>query len=153
ARDGIFANEIRSDGSYSRWMASAPYFRAPWTSQIGPNRYHLRRLTFARRWLEDPAVADNELLIFEAYPWHSTSVTAAMRPPGAIIDEFVWQPIGEIPVPYVFAFGKPWHHIADSLGLPLADALGFGGRPYGSAVPGRAVRVYQLPHGHSLVVE
>jgi hypothetical protein len=153
ARNGVFADEIREHGSYRRWMATAPYFRSPWTTEVGPNRYYLRRLTFARRWLDDPTVAKHELLIFEAYPWHSISVTAAMKPPGAIIDEFVWQPIAEIDVPVVFAFGKPWHHVADKLGLPLAEALGLGGRPFGSAVPGRAVRIYELPQGQRLVVE
>jgi len=153
ARDGIFANEIREHGSYSRWMATAPYYRAPWTTTVGPNRYFLRRLTFARRWLNDNTVVERELLIFELYPWHSTSVTGAMKPPGAIIDEFVWRPIGEIKVPFVFAFGRPWHDVAHNLNLPPVCALGLGGRPYGSAVAGRAIRVYELPSGQQLVVE
>jgi hypothetical protein len=81
ARDGIFADEIRQHGSYSAWMATGPYFRAPWTTEIGPNRYYLSRLSFARRWLDDPTATQADLLIFEAYPWHSTAVTAPMRPP------------------------------------------------------------------------
>jgi hypothetical protein len=34
ARDGIFADEIRQLGSYSAWMATSPYFRASWTTEM-----------------------------------------------------------------------------------------------------------------------
>lgn len=55
------------------------------------------------------------MLLFELYPWHSTSVTAAIRPPAEIIDQFVWQPIAELPAQEVFAFGAPWTRLAVSL--------------------------------------
>jgi hypothetical protein len=93
ARDGIFADEIRQHGSHSAWMATGPYFRPPWTTEIGPNRYYRSRLSFAQRWLDDPTATQTDLLIFEAYPWHSTAVTAPMRPPPDVVDAFVWQPI------------------------------------------------------------
>ncbi len=152
ARDGIFADEIRQHGSYSAWMATGPYFRAPWTTKIGPNRYYRSRLSFAQRWLDDPTATPTDLLIFEAYPWHSTAVTAPMRPPPDILDAFVWQPIAELPTQEVFAFGQPWNHLVSGLGPPT-DALGLAGRDYGSAVPSRAIRVYALPSGQRLIVE
>jgi len=145
ARDGIFAGEIRQAGSYSRWMTTGPYFRSPWTTEVGPNRYYRSRLGFARHWLQDPAATQTDLLIFEAYPWHSTTITASMQPPPDIVDSFVWQPIAELPTQEVFAFGRPWDYLVKTLGLPLVDALGVGGLAYGSTVPSRAVRIYALP--------
>lgn len=155
ARGGTFASEIVKEyGSYSRWAATGPYLRPPWTlpEEMGTNRYHRARVRFARQWLSDPAVDHRDLLIFESYPWHSKAITAPLRPPPDIIDEFVWQPIAELPVPEVFAFGRPWNDLAQTLGLPLRATFGAGGSPYGSKVPGRAVRVYALPSGQRLVV-
>jgi hypothetical protein len=151
--DGLFATEIRQHGSYSKWMTTGPYYRAPWTTVVGPNRYYLARLSFTRRWLNDPLATYQDLVIFEAFPWHSTSVTAPMQLPPHVIDEFVWQPIAELPARDVFAFGRPWQRLATTLGLPLLRSLGAGGQPYGSAVASRAVRLYALPSGQRLVVE
>lgn len=153
SRGGVFADEIREQGSYSRWMTTGPYLRPPWTTTIGPNRYQRARLAFTRRWLDDPAATHHDMLIFEAYPWHSTLINARLRPPATVIDEFVWQPIAELPTETVFAFGRPWDDVARTLDLRLVDRLGRGGRPYGSCVPDRAVRVYALPSGQHLVVE
>jgi hypothetical protein len=153
ARRGIFADEIRCYGSFSAWMGTGPYLRAPWTTQIGPNVYYRSRISFAARWLDDPTITHHDLLIFEAYPWHSTGVTAPLRPPADVIDAFVWQPIAEFPAREVFAFGRPWNELVTALGLSCVTALGAGGHPYGSVVPSRAVRVYALPSGQRLIVE
>ncbi|PMR63103.1 hypothetical protein C1A38_00525 [Verrucosispora sp. ts21] len=155
ARDGIFAEELKRSGSYSRWATTCPYNREPWTlpHEMGRNRYYLARLEFTRRWLQDPDADHRDLLIFECYPWHSKAVTAPLKPPQAGIEEFVWQPIAELPVQDVFAFGRPWDHLAQALGLPELGRLGSGGKGYGSAVPSRAVRLYSLPSGQRLVVE
>ncbi|MEE6263058.1 anti-phage DNA glycosylase Brig1 [Plantactinospora sonchi] len=153
ARDGLFAAEIRRYGSYREWAATFPYNRDPWTATMGPNRYYRARLRFTRNWLGDPKAAEPDLLIFECYPWHSTSLTAPLRPPREAIEKYVWQPIAELPVEQVFAFGKPWHDLAQALDLPLEAELGAGGSKYGSKVRSRAVRVYRLPSGQSLVVE
>jgi len=152
ARDGLFADEIRRRGAYSAWARTGPYLRRPWTD-VGPNVYFRSRVAFTRRWLEDPAATFEDMLIFEAYPWHSSRVTATIRPPADIVDQFVWQPIAELPTRDVFAFGRPWDHVIRSLGRPLVDALGAGGRDYGSHVASRAVRVYGLPSGQQLIVE
>ncbi|MDH6465056.1 hypothetical protein M2302_005257 [Micromonospora sp. A200] len=155
SREGIFADEIREAGSYSRWSTTCPYNRPPWTlpHQMGRNRYYQARLQFTRRWLQDPSADHPDLLIFECYPWHSKAITAPLRPPPEVIDEFIWQPIAELPVQDVFAFGRPWNDLAQALGLPQKGSLGSGGTDYGSAVPSRAVRAYSLPSGQRLVVE
>jgi len=153
ARDGLFAEEIRRYGGYSSWARTEPYLRPPWTELAGPNPFSRERLTFTRRWLKDSTATSDDMLIFEAYPWHVTTATAAMCPPADIVEEFVWQPIAELPVQDVFAFGRAWDNVAKSLDLPLAAALGAGGRDYGSVVASRAVRVYELLAGQRLIVE
>ncbi|MFC0003616.1 anti-phage DNA glycosylase Brig1 [Micromonospora siamensis] len=154
-RDGIFAEEIRRHFSYSRWATTCPYNRPPWTlpHEMGDNKYYKARLEFTRRWLQDPGADHRDLLIFECYPWHSTSINAPLKPPPEVIDEFVWQPVAELPVQDVFAFGRPWDDLAQVLGLRETSRLGSGGPDYGSSVASRAVRVYALPSGQRLVVE
>ena len=76
-----------------------------------------------------------------------------MRPPPAVIDEFVWAPLGELDLPLVFAFGSEWGRVADQLELPLELQLGRGGIDFGSSVASRTVRLYRLPSGQQLVVE
>ncbi|MEU1686891.1 hypothetical protein [Micromonospora sp. NPDC005707] len=156
SRDGIFAKEIKEEyGSYSRWQTTCPYNRAPWTlpDQMGKNRYYEARLQFTRRWLQEPDADHGDLLIFECYPWHSKAITAPMCPPREVIEEYVWEPIAELPVRDVFAFGRPWDGVAQALRLPLTAKLGSGGTEYGSTVTGRAVRIYSLPSGQRLVTE
>lgn len=153
ARDGLFADEIREHGSYSRWMTTGPYLRPPWTTINGTNRYQQARLTFTQRWLDEPAATHADMLIFEMYPWHSTLRNAVLRAPADIIDQFVWQPIAELPIQHVFAFGRSWHDLATNLGLPLTDSMGRGGRAYGSSVPGRAIRSHAMPSGQQLIAE
>jgi hypothetical protein len=152
-RQGLFADEIRAIGSYSRWINTHPYDRDPWVALRGPNRYYRARLSFTRNWMRDPAASYGDLLMFELYPWHSTSITGIMRCPPDIVDQFIWQPLSELPIDPLFAFGRPWEAVANALNLPLVDALGLGGRRYGSQVSSRAVRVFALPSGQRLVIE
>jgi hypothetical protein len=94
------------------------------------------------------------MLIFELYPWHSTAVTGPMRPPPDTITDFVWNPIGELPVRHVFAFGASWAKLAtSSLHLRQVAVLGRGGRSYGSLVASRTVAVFELPSGQLLIAE
>ncbi|MEV4201609.1 anti-phage DNA glycosylase Brig1 [Micromonospora globbae] len=153
SRDGIFAREIKEEyGSYSRWQTTCPYNRGPWTDVMGRNRYYRARLEFTRNWLQDPGADHRDLLIFESYPWHSTRFRGRFSPPPDVIDQFIWQPIAELPVRDVFAFGRSWHTIAES--LPLDDAGGFdaGSSMYRSTAAGRKVRVHTLPSGQRLIV-
>ncbi|MPR00213.1 hypothetical protein GB931_20295 [Modestobacter sp. I12A-02628] len=154
ARDGLFAEEIRAAGSYSAWARSAPYDRDPWLARYGPNRFYRGRRGFTRRWLGDPAAGYNDMLLWELYPWHSTAVVGRMSPPPHLIRQFVWDPIADIDVRYVFAFGAPWAQLAESdLKLQPAGVFGRGGRDYGSTVASRSVRVFELSSRQLLVTE
>jgi len=152
-RSGRFADELRDDGSYYRWVNTYPYDRDPWVALRGPNRYYRARLAFTRNWLGDPSASYGDLLMFELFPWHSTSITGVMRCPTDIIEEFVWEPLAELPIDHLFAFGRPWEAVANALCLPLVDSLGRGGRRYGSPVVSRSVRVFELLSGQRLVIE
>jgi 5-methylcytosine-specific restriction endonuclease McrA len=151
-RDGIFACEIRERGSYSAWAATFPYLGEEWSRVNGRNRYAWSRLHFAREWLQDQELAADRLLTLELYPWHSTRVTARIAPPAEIIETFVWQPLADIPVEIVFAFGKPWLRVCDALGLPEVGRWGRGGVDLGSPVASRAAVAFALPSGQWVVV-
>ena len=131
---------------------AAPTTETPGRPPTGPIATRSRR-HFARVWLSDPSATLNDLLIVELYPWHSARVTAAMRPPADLLDQFIWKPLSELRVAHYFAFGRPWQRAAEAIGLRRVAALGAGGTPYGSTVPSRAVRIYKTPSDHTLVVE
>lgn len=141
-RDSVFATEIRALGSYSQWAASWPYLRNPWVTEMGKNRHHESRLSFLKTWTDNPRLAADSIVAFELYPWHSTSVTGALRPPATIVRDMVLEPVRALGAP-VFAFGAPWFAMFDALHLELVDMLGAGGRPYGSEVPSRTVAVWK----------
>lgn len=150
-RDGVFADEMRVLGSYSRWAATWPYLRDPWETTIGPNRYHRSRLRFLRQWMDAPQMPDAAMVVVEMYPWHSTAVTSAMRPDPGLIRHWVFEPVRALDAP-VFAFGAPWLDLLPRLGLREVDRLGRGGRAFPSAVPSRTVVVYDLD-GVPLIAE
>ncbi|MGN9811523.1 anti-phage DNA glycosylase Brig1 [Micromonospora sp. BQ11] len=152
SRNGIFAKEIEKHGSYSNWATTGPYNRSPWEDEMGINRYYQARLRFTRNWLQDPSAGHPDLLIFESYPWHSTSFRGRFQPPREAIEQFVWQPIAELPVRDVFAFGRSWHVLAKRLELTEMGAFDAGGPGYGSSAVGRKVRTHALPSGQRLVV-
>jgi hypothetical protein len=152
-RSGLFADEIRQHGTYSAWAATWPYLRDPWVARKGPNPHHTSRLAFLRTWTGQPTLTADAMVAFELYPWHSTVVTASMRPDPGIVREFVWQPICELGAP-VFAFGKPWVGLLeDGLGLQVVDRLGAGGRPYATEAPSRAVLVFRGEDGPVVIAE
>jgi len=88
-------------------------------------------------------VNERSMVTVELYPWHSTAVTAPMQPDPRVIREWVLAPVRGLNAP-VFAFGAAWLRLLPLIGLPEVDRLGVGGRPYPTAVPSRAVRVYDL---------
>jgi hypothetical protein len=152
-RDGVFADQISTAGSYSAWAASWPYLNEPWLGEKGKNRHHATRLGFLRNWLDEPNAPCDAMVAFELYPWHSAIVNRAMRPEPGFISRFVLQPIAELGVP-VFAFGAPWFPILERLpGLRVAARLGFEGQNYGSAVPSRTVMVLTDDRGLIIVAE
>lgn len=152
SRSGVFADEIRRMGSYTAWAKSWPYLRDPWIAANGENRHHASRLEFLRRWTGDEALGSDAMLAFELFPWHSTKVTAPMRPAASIIQQFVWEPLADLGDAPVFAFGAPWFPLLeDQLGLRVVDRLGAGGRDYGSGVPSRSVLVLEAPGGGRVI--
>jgi hypothetical protein len=154
ARDGIFADEIRTLGSYSAWAASWPYLRDPWVKLKSPNRHYRSRLQFIRRWYDDETIPAERYATFELLPWHSFGVTGAIRPDPSIVDEFIWQPIADMGDVPVFAFGAPWFPILEgSPDIEIVDRLGAGGCWYPTRVASRSVLVGQSRHGSLVVAE
>jgi hypothetical protein len=151
-RNGVFAREIAERGSYSAWAATDPYRRSPWEAAHRVNRYSRELLNFARRWTGDDQVSGADLLTLEMYPWHSKSVTATMRPPAAVLSDFVWAPLAEVAVPLCFAFGADWASNCKQLGLEQEDRWGAGGRDLGSPVKSRTVITYRLSPEQRVVV-
>ena len=151
ARDGIFADEVKAGGDYATWASTWPYLREPWVGAKGPNRYHRSRHRFLQTWTDTSDLPASAMVVFEMYPWHSTSVTAAMRPDPGIIREWVLEPIRALDAP-VFAFGAPWLDLLPRLGLPEVDRLGRGGRSYPTKVASRTVPVFDLG-GQAIVAE
>jgi hypothetical protein len=150
---GVFAQEIRTMGSYRAWAASWPYLRDPWVAEKGKNRHHSGRLEFMRRWC-GAALEPDAMLALELYPWHSTRVTGAIRPDPSIVREFIWDPIEELEDPLVFAFGAPWFPILEGkLGLEVIRRLGREGRRYPTRVASRTVMVMRSPGGALVVAE
>lgn len=89
-RDGSFADRIRHLGSYTAWAATWPYIDGDWEkARKSPNRHQQSRLKFLARWLDQDSVPASAMLAFEVYPWHSTGLTAPIRPDPAIIQRYV----------------------------------------------------------------
>lgn len=150
-REGLFANEIRTVGGFTKWAASAPYTRPPWTDLKGTNPYHNRRVAFARRFYRDDSIGAGDVLAMELYPWHSRRVTARMTAPPQALDCMLWAPLAEIDLADIFAFGRPWTSVAEQAELPLEGHYGAGGTSLGSTVKSRQIRIYRLPSGQRLV--
>jgi len=145
---GVLADEIRRMGSYRAWAASWPYLRDIWVKNMGRNRHHTSRLTFMRRWWDQPGLKADDMLSFELYPWHSPRLTAPIRPDPELIQRYVFAPLEELDAPPIFAFGVPWFSmLEDHLRLPTIARLGVGGDPYPTQVADRAVAVFALSSG------
>lgn len=144
--DGIFTKQI-AQTSYSEWAGSGAYTGPQWESAKGRNKYQRDRLSFARRFVMDDDVQPEDLLYLELYPFHSKRVTAPIRPPRDVLDRFLLDPLAEIDTEFVFAFGKPWHAAAETLGLDS------GLKVWAKwSIRSREARAYRLPSGQRLVV-
>lgn len=95
----------------------------------------------------DSAATPESLLVVELFPWHSKRVTAAMRPPLDALREWVWEPLAEIDVEHVFAFGTPWLAAAEGVGLGAGREL-----EVAWYTPSHHVVVFDLPGGQQLAV-
>jgi hypothetical protein len=143
---GSFTNQIRSS-SYSEWAETVPYASAEWEAAKGVNTYLRNRVTFAKRLHADERVGADRLLFMELYPFHSSRVTASMHIPSAVLERFVFAPLGEIDSEFIFAFGKPWQRVAIMLGLGEGEVLRAAWQ-----TPSREARLYPLRSGQTLIV-
>jgi hypothetical protein len=117
-RGGVFDREIGERGSYAAWATSWPFVRPPWTDHFPPVRHITSRLRFLCDWFDDPKLSYNVMLAVELYPWHSTKVTAPIRPDPGVVREFVLEPLTDSGLRELFAFGAPWFAmLTDHLGL------------------------------------
>lgn len=84
----------------------------------------------------------------ELYPWHSTKVTGRIRPPSKVLAQFLWDPLAEVEVETIWAFGSHFLRAAQDLGL--AELSRWGGDQF--STPARAAAEFRLPSGQRLVV-
>lgn len=151
---GLWAERIREVG-YSRCFVRSPaedletWIRHHKTA----SRFWANLVRFARRWLDTPDAGVTDILNFELYPWHSYAITAPMRPPADLIDDFIWKPVQEIDTPAVFAFGAPWFEVMEELGLPRIAMFGQGAEPFPEPVAGGwKLGLFRLPSGQVVAV-
>lgn len=151
---GTWTKRVRQVG-YSHCFVRSPAEDAvTWKAMHGGKEsiYWRNVVRFAQRWLDDNVVGVGDLLNLELYPWHSRKITGTMSPPVDLIDALVWQPVQEIPVNEVFAFGRVWLDICRDLKL---DEIGTWG-PDTKPVPGSTIRhwrvsLFRLPSGQLVV--
>ncbi len=143
--EGTFVKQIKAS-SYSEWARALPYSSEQWRGRGGRDIYHPARLRFARTMLEAPELPAERVLTLELYPWHSTAVTGRMAAPSDVLERFVWQPLREIDVPFIYAFGKPWFDAAADLDLPSRTL------DVAWDVESREETMYDLPSGQRLIV-
>lgn len=151
--DGTWTERIREVG-YSRCLQRSPAEDPEtWLPEHGKQSpYWVRLANFAQRWLQDPSADHRQVLNFELYPWHSRKLTAGITSPPAVVKEYVLDPIGEIGVDDVFAFGAAWFEVGAALDLPLVARWGADGDPWPTRLAGWVVEVRRLPSGQRLVV-
>lgn len=151
---GTWTERIRRVG-YSHCFERSPAEDADtWKAMHGGKEsvYWRNVVRFAQRWLDDTDVEVSDLLNLELYPWHSKKITGTMRPPVDLIDDLVWQPVQEITVNEVFAFGRVWLDVCRDLDL---EEIGTWG-PDTEPVPGSTMRhwrvsLFRLPSGQLVV--
>ena len=77
-----------------------------------------------------------------------------IRPDPDIVRRFIWEPIGDLGNPPVFAFGAPWMRMLKALDVATIATLGVGRvLAYGSFSPTRCVVVARTPTGGTVIVE
>jgi len=167
-RRGLFADEIRTCGSYSVWTASWPYQRqrnaVPDPILVSSNesmpsskfwgqaaRFGRVRLKFAQNWFADEALTFDDVVMFELYPWHSRGLTGSVRPPSDFIQEYIWEPIADVGTPIVFAFGASWFDELRRLDVDVLSELN-GSNGLGSSVASRSVMIAQARKTRTMIV-
>lgn len=153
SRSGLWARRIARSG-YSYCFDRSPEEDPKGWRELHRtrSRYWQRCTLFAQRWLNDQHASVRDILNFELYPWHSYAVTAPMQPPADLIDRFVWAPVQELAVAEVFAFGRDWFKICETLGLRQMAMFGPDGDLIPSDVENWRLGFYQLPSRQVVVV-
>lgn len=151
--DGTWTRRVRDLG-YSRCLRRSPAEDPDaWLPVHGkPSRYWENLVRFARRWLDDETANHRRVLNFELYPWHSPRLTAGLTSPPATVKRFVLDPVAEVEVDDVFAFGAPWFRVAEGLELPVEAVWGQVDEAWDADYKDWTVRVFRLPSGQRLVV-
>lgn len=151
--DGIWTRRIGEQGYSHCFRRSPAEDQEEWFAHHGkPSKYWENIERFTRRWLCDDTAGALDVLNLELYPWHSVGLTGTLTPPVDVVERFVWDPVQEIDVPDVFAFGKPWFSVCEQLGLTRLAHFG-AGRPWPvDAPPTWELAMYQLPSGQIVVV-
>jgi hypothetical protein len=151
-REGVFAKRIQSLGSFADWATSDPYGSSEWENSHGPNVFRRARLKFAQRWLADRKLKGVDLLMVELYPWHSKRVKGLIKTPEHIARRFIWEPLAELDVDLIFAFGSPWRRQCGLMRFETIKTWGRGGEDYGSNVASRIVTEHKINQRQRLVV-
>jgi hypothetical protein len=117
ARGGIWAERVRAVGFSHCFQRSPEEDPENWRRiHGGRSQYWVHVMPFIRRWIDGATIDD--VLAIELYPWHSPNVqTAGINTPADLAQRFVFGPIAELNVRYVFSFSRPWLGVAERLGL------------------------------------
>jgi len=151
--NGIWTRRIAEVG-YSRCFERSPEDdRENWVQLHGKrSRYWINIIRFTRLWLGDDGAGMPDILNLELYPWHSAKITGSMKPPARLLQEFVWDPIEEVPVGEVFAFGRYWLDVCRDLELEEVVYFGPGADPVpGSDMHHWRLGLFRLPSGQLVV--
>jgi len=155
SRCGIWTKRIAEQGYSYCFTRSPPTDPVVWRELHGTtSRYWDRLIKFAQRWLSDPNADVQDILNFELYPWHSKSLTAGIETPAYLVERYIFEPIAEIDVSEVFAFGAPWFKVAGNLmqtrsvrqKMAPSKVLGDSDSAYWT------MGLYELPSQQTLVV-
>ena len=158
---GVFVNELRDAGSYTKWAAGWSYLQPHWQEFIATRpgaNHHWSRYEFMKAWYDDDLLEPQDRVDFELYPWHSHTFNgAALKLDLQLLRQFVWDPLAELEAPIVFAFGAWWWENLENLGVEVVARLGYkGDRPFDIGYkPGsrQGLTLGVAPHGGLIVAE
>lgn len=122
ARGGLWAERVRTEGLSRCFQRSREEDPVSWLRFRPRSQYWARVMPFVARWVDRPTIDD--VLAMELYPWHSnTWVQRLLVDRGASLAElarrFIFGPIAEVEVKFVFSFSLAWQENARILGLKL----------------------------------
>ena len=116
----------------SAWAASWPYLRDPWDTIEGPNDITAYRESFLRRWFADDSYTPaRRPSTSSSTPGTRSRSRLPCVPTPVLVRDYIWAPLGELPIEFIFPFGARWLDVLPLLpGVEIVDRIGDGGRPY-----------------------